>query len=126
MNAASAVLSLHAQGRDDARPRDIQRLQEELQNLDEELKSLEGGDRERVAMLGRVTALGEGKDAGTGIGAVLGGVLGGILGGREGAIAGSCWAEPARLSARVARTTRCRPVRSCASGSRSRWSCPQR
>lgn len=46
-------------------------------------------DRERVDMLGRVTALGEGKDAGkAGIGAVLGGVLGGILGGREGAIAG--------------------------------------
>ena len=49
-------------------------------------------DRERVAMLGRVTALGEGgvgKDAGkAGIGAVLGGVLGGILGGKEGAIVG--------------------------------------
>lgn len=44
--AASAVLSLHAQSRDDARPRDIQRLQEELQNLDAELKGLEGGDRE--------------------------------------------------------------------------------
>ncbi len=49
-------------------------------------------DRERVAMLGRVTALGEGgvgKDAGkAGIGAVLGGVLGGILGGKEGAVVG--------------------------------------
>ena len=44
--AASAVVPLHAQGRDDARPRDIQRLQEELQNLDEELKGLEAGDRE--------------------------------------------------------------------------------
>jgi hypothetical protein len=46
-------------------------------------------DRERVGMLGRVTALGEGKDASkAGVGAVLGGVLGGILGGKQGAIAG--------------------------------------
>ncbi len=42
-------------------------------------------DRERVGMLGRVTALGEGKDAGK---AGIGAVLGGILGGKEGAIAG--------------------------------------
>lgn len=49
-------------------------------------------DRERVEMLARVTAVGEGgvgKDASkAGVGAVLGGVLGGILGGKEGAIAG--------------------------------------
>ncbi|HET7291270.1 MAG TPA: hypothetical protein VFM88_02495 [Vicinamibacteria bacterium] len=49
-------------------------------------------DRERVAMLGRVTAVGEGglkKEAGkAGIGATLGAVLGGIFGGKEGAIVG--------------------------------------
>jgi hypothetical protein len=49
-------------------------------------------DRERIAMLGRVTALGEGsvkKDAAkAGIGATLGAVLGGIFAGKGGAIAG--------------------------------------
>lgn len=34
----------HAQSRDEARPRDLQRLDEDLANLDEELKLLEPGD----------------------------------------------------------------------------------
>ena len=50
-------------------------------------------DRDRIGMLSRVTALGEGglkKDAGkAGIGATLGAVLGGIFAGKEGAIAGA-------------------------------------
>lgn len=44
--AASASIGVRAQERDDARPRDIQGLQEELQNLDGELEALEPGDRE--------------------------------------------------------------------------------
>lgn len=57
--AASAVPSLHAQGRDEARPRDIQRLQEELQNLDEELRGLEADDREADAFHARAEEIRE-------------------------------------------------------------------
>src|SRR6266536_4126474 len=38
--ASSAV----AQSRDEARPRDLQRLQDDLENLDDALRGLEGGD----------------------------------------------------------------------------------
>jgi hypothetical protein len=43
--ALGPVLPALAQGRDEARPRDIQRLQEELANLDDDLAALEPRDR---------------------------------------------------------------------------------
>jgi hypothetical protein len=41
----TASLSAGAQARDEARPRDLQRLQQDLSNLDEDLQGLETGDR---------------------------------------------------------------------------------
>jgi len=43
--ALGPVSAALAQGRDDARPRDVQRLQEELANLDDALSALEPSDR---------------------------------------------------------------------------------
>lgn len=40
----AAAQPVRAQARDEARPRDLQRLQEDLANLDEEMKALEPGD----------------------------------------------------------------------------------
>jgi hypothetical protein len=41
-----AAATAGAQGRDEARPRDLQRLQQDLSNLDEDLQALDSGDRQ--------------------------------------------------------------------------------
>jgi len=45
LTCLAAALPVGAQGRDEARPRDLQRLQQELSNLDEDLQGLDSSDR---------------------------------------------------------------------------------
>jgi hypothetical protein len=56
---AAGALPVAGQSRDEARPRDLQRLQEDLANLDDELKDLEPGDAKAEAFRQRAEEIRE-------------------------------------------------------------------